>query len=177
MLVRIVLMTLHTNSRVHCSLVCGSAASCHLQLLERQVRSVQRLWSDLILAPLDHRRIVDGLCMLYKVYYNSIHCLYGELHFLLIVWHTRAAVEAHRFELDVPETQPPNATFPDWLRSCMEWYTWCCVWVWFVWWVKGSRQQLVAVLSWFSLFCGVGACNAIIYKIFVFSHFFLHCLF
>lgn len=60
-----------------------------------------RLCSDQILAPLDHLRQVAGLCMLYKVNYNSIHCLYGELPSASQgVRRTRAAVAAHRFEVD-----------------------------------------------------------------------------
>ena len=41
-------------------------------------------------------------CMLQKVYYYSINCLHGELPSASHrVRHTRAAVAAHRYELDV----------------------------------------------------------------------------
>ena len=46
--------------------VCGSAAECHLQLLERQVYSVARLCPDQSFL-LCHRRRVAGLSMLYEV--------------------------------------------------------------------------------------------------------------
>ena len=57
---------------------CGSAAECHLQLLERQVYSVARLCHDQIFL-LCHRRHVAALCMLYNVISNSNHCLLSEL--------------------------------------------------------------------------------------------------
>ena len=63
----------------YCSPVWGSAALCHLQLLERQVYSVARLCPDQSFLSLCHRRRVAGLCMLYKVNSNSTHCLFTEL--------------------------------------------------------------------------------------------------
>ena len=59
----------------YCSPVWGSAAECHLQLLERQVYSVVRLCPDQSFLSLCHRRRVAGLSMLYKVNSNSNHCL------------------------------------------------------------------------------------------------------
>ena len=44
--------------------VCGSAAECHFQLLERQVYSVARLRPDQPFLSLCHRRNVAALCML-----------------------------------------------------------------------------------------------------------------
>ena len=57
----------------------GSAAECHLQLLERQVYSVARLCPDHSFLSLCHWRRVAGLSMLYKVNSNSNHCLFSEL--------------------------------------------------------------------------------------------------
>ena len=50
----------------YCSVVWGSAAECHLQLLELQVYSLARLCPDQILF-LRHRRRVAGLSTLYMV--------------------------------------------------------------------------------------------------------------
>ena len=63
----------------YCSPVWGSAAECHLQLLERQVYSVARLCPDQTFLSLGHRRHVTALCVLYKVNLNSNHCLFSEL--------------------------------------------------------------------------------------------------
>ena len=46
----------------YCSPVWGSAAECHLQLLERQVYSVARLCLDQTFLSLCHRRHVAALC-------------------------------------------------------------------------------------------------------------------
>ena len=73
----------------YCSPVWGSAAECHLQLLERQVYSVARLCPDPTFL-LCHRRIVAALSVLYKVNSNSNHCL-----------HVRAAAVAHLLEFEV----------------------------------------------------------------------------
>ena len=59
--------------------VWGSAAECHLQLLERQEYSVVRLCPYQSFLSLCHRRRVAGLSMLYKVNLNSNHCLFSEL--------------------------------------------------------------------------------------------------
>ena len=56
----------------------GSAAECHLQLLESQVNSVVNLCSDQSFL-LRHRSRVAGLNMLYKVNSNYNHCLFSEL--------------------------------------------------------------------------------------------------
>ena len=52
----------------YCSPVWGSAASSHLRLLDRQIHAVSRLCPDQILKPLNHRRCVAGMCMLYKIH-------------------------------------------------------------------------------------------------------------
>ena len=59
-------------------------------------------FSWLYLALLDHRRLVAWLCMLYKDYDNSVHCLYGQQPAASkSVRHTPAAVTAQRYVLDV----------------------------------------------------------------------------
>ena len=50
----------------YCFPVLGSAAECHLQLLERQVYSVARLFPYQSFLSLCHRCRVAGLIMLYK---------------------------------------------------------------------------------------------------------------
>ena len=62
----------------------GSAAECHLKLLERQVYSVARFCPDQSFLSLCHRRNVAGLSMFYKVNSNSNHCLFSELPLLLL---------------------------------------------------------------------------------------------
>ena len=63
----------------YCSLMWGSAAECHLQLLELQVYSVARLCLDQSFLSSCHRRRVARLSMLHKVILNSNHCLFSEL--------------------------------------------------------------------------------------------------
>ena len=63
----------------YCSPVWGSAAACHLQLLEHQVYSVTRLCPDQSFLSLCHRRRVTWLSMLYKANSNWNHCLFSEL--------------------------------------------------------------------------------------------------
>ena len=87
---------------VYCSPVCGSAAECHLQLLERQVYLVARLCPDLSILSLCHRRRVAGLSMLYKVNSNSNYCLFSLLlSASTSVQHTRSAAAAHPLEFEV----------------------------------------------------------------------------
>ena len=87
----------------YCSPVWRSAASSHLRLLDRQIHAVFRLCPDQILKPLNHRRCIAGMCMLYKIHSNPKHCLYGELPpACQRVRHTRAAAAAHSCELEVP---------------------------------------------------------------------------
>ena len=57
----------------------GSAAECHLQLLQRQVYSVARLCPDQSFLTVGQRRHGAALCMLHKVNSNSNHCLFIEL--------------------------------------------------------------------------------------------------
>ena len=86
----------------YCSPVWGSAAECHLQLLERQVYWVARLCPDQSFLSLCHRRRVAGLSMLYKVNSNSNHCPFSELPSASTrVRQTWAAVAAHPLEFEV----------------------------------------------------------------------------
>ena len=86
----------------YCSTVWGSAAKCHLRLLQCQVYLVARLCSDQSLMSLCHRRRVAGLDMLLKVNSNSNHCLFRELPSASIrVRHNRAASAAHPVEFEV----------------------------------------------------------------------------
>ena len=84
------------------SQVWGSAAECHLQLLERQVYSVARICSDQSFLSLHHRRHDAGLCMLYKFNLNWNHCLFSEVPSASTrVQHTRVAAAAHLLEREV----------------------------------------------------------------------------
>ena len=86
----------------YCSPVWGSAAECHLQLLERQVYSVARLCPDQNFLSLSHRCRVAGLSMLYMVNSNSNHSLFSELPSASTrVRHTQAAAAAHPLEFEV----------------------------------------------------------------------------
>ena len=80
----------------YCSPVWGSAAECYLQLHERHVYSVTRLYPAQGFLSLCHRRRVAGLSMLYKVNASSRHCLFGELPSASSRHrHSRAAAAAH----------------------------------------------------------------------------------
>ena len=84
----------------YCSSVWGSAAECHLQLLERQVYSVARPCPDQSFLSLCRRRRVAWLSMVCKV--NSNHCLFNELPSTSTsVRHTRPAATAHPLEFGV----------------------------------------------------------------------------
>ena len=63
----------------YCSLVWGSAAECRLQLLDRQMYSVARLYPNQSLLSLYHQWRVVGLSMLYNVNLNTNHCLFIDL--------------------------------------------------------------------------------------------------
>ena len=86
----------------YCSPVWGSAAECHLQLLERQVYLVAILRPNQSLLSLGHQRRVDGLWMLFKVNSNSNHWLFSDLPSASTrVRHTQSAATAHPFEFEV----------------------------------------------------------------------------
>ena len=63
----------------YCWSMRGSAAECHLQLLERQMYSEATLCHDQSFLLLCHRRCIAGPSMLYKVNANSNDCLFSEL--------------------------------------------------------------------------------------------------
>ncbi len=56
----------------YCSPVWSSAASCHLNALNRVLRQIQSLIPTLNI-DLEHRRSVATLCMFYKVFHNPHH--------------------------------------------------------------------------------------------------------
>ena len=86
----------------YCSPVWGSAAECHLQLLQRQVYSVTRPCPDQSFLSLCHRRRAAGLSILYKVNSNSNHCLFSELPSSSTrVRHSRAAAASHPLKFEV----------------------------------------------------------------------------
>ena len=86
----------------YCSPVWGSAAECHLQLLERQVYSVAWLCPVQIFLSSCHRRHVAALCMLYTVNSNSNPFLFSELPSASVrIRHSLAAGAAHPFEFEV----------------------------------------------------------------------------
>ena len=78
---------------MHCSPVWGSAAECHLQLVEHQVYSVARLCPDQSFLSLCHRHRVAGHSMLYKVNANSKTVCSASKDLLLL-------------EFDIPELRP-----------------------------------------------------------------------
>ena len=95
----------------------GSAAECHLQLLERQVYSVARLCPDQTLFSLCHRGHVAALFMLYKVNSNLNYCLFSELLSVSDgVRHTQAAAAAaaHLLELEVSRCRTSQFAWCSW---------------------------------------------------------------
>ena len=86
----------------YCSPVWGSAAACHLQLLERQVYSVDGLCPDQSFLSFCHRRRLAGLSLLYKVNSSSNHCLFNEFPSASTrVRHPQAAALAHPLEFEL----------------------------------------------------------------------------
>ena len=93
----------------YCPLVWGSAAECHLQLLERQVYSVANLCPNQPFLSLCHRRHVTALCMSYKINSNSNDCLFSELPYGSVrVRYSRAAAAAHPLKCEVSSVEHPN---------------------------------------------------------------------
>ena len=85
-----------------CSRVCGSAAECHLLLLERQVYSVARLCPDQSLMLLCHRRNVSGLSMFYMINSNSNHSVVSKLPSASTrVWHPLVQAASHPLKFEV----------------------------------------------------------------------------
>ena len=87
----------------YCSAVWCSAADTHLKLLYRVVSGASFLTGSVFECDLAHRRSVAVLCILYKIWCNPLHTLYGALPALYVpVRVTRGAVIAHRFTYAPP---------------------------------------------------------------------------
>ena len=100
----------------YCSPVWGSAAECHLQLVELQVYSVARLCSDQSFLSVCHRRRVAGLSMLYKVNSNSNNWLFGELPSASTwVRHTELRPHLILWSLKYQGVERPNLHGVSWL--------------------------------------------------------------
>ena len=173
----------------YCSPAEGSAAECHLQLLERLVRFVSRFCPYQIIETLNHRRRVAGLSMSHKLYYNSMFRLCGELSSAshrvsqYIPWwlsiHTLVAVATHRNELNVQRWR---------ISQFARWFLPAYVRAWNglpdAVFESGSLSGFKRVVNlwllsrdFFKSFCSVGArwvAHAICKSI-VFYHFGLHC--
>ena len=87
----------------YCSAVWCSAADTHLKLLDRVVRSACFLAGGVLNCNLSHRRSVELLCMLYKIWCNPLHPLCGALPVPYVpVRVTRGALIAHRYTYAPP---------------------------------------------------------------------------
>ena len=62
----------------YCSPVWSSAADSHLKLLDKNLRACKFLIPNLTIS-LQHRRFINSLCMLYKIFHNPSHPLDSEL--------------------------------------------------------------------------------------------------
>ena len=83
--------------------VWGSAASSHLKLLDRVVRSARFISGDGVICDLEHRRDVAASCMLYKIWSNHRHPLYEMLPGPRVVLReTRGSLSLHRHAFEVP---------------------------------------------------------------------------
>ena len=81
----------------YCSAVWCSAADAHLRLLDRVVSGASFLTWGVLECDLALRRSVAVICMLHKIWCNSMHPLYGALPVpYVLVRVTRGAVIAHR---------------------------------------------------------------------------------
>ena len=98
--------------------VWGSAAQCHLQLLERHVYSLARLCPNQSFLLLCHRRRVAGLSILCKVNSNSNHCLFSELPSASTwVRHTRAVAATHQLEFEISRCRTSQVVFSSVFRG------------------------------------------------------------
>ncbi len=87
----------------YCSPVWGSAASCHLMLLDRVVRCAEFIAGGGSICDLEHRRSVSALCMFYKIWSNNLHPLNEMLPAPFVAGRvTRGAASAHRNVLSIP---------------------------------------------------------------------------
>ena len=62
----------------YCSPVWSSAADSHFKLLDRNLQACKFLIPNLTIS-LQHRRFINSLCMLYKIFHNPSHPLHSEL--------------------------------------------------------------------------------------------------
>ena len=65
----------------YCSPVWSSAADSHLKLLDKTLQACKFLIPNLMIS-LQHRRFINSLCMLYKIFHNPSHPLHSELPYL-----------------------------------------------------------------------------------------------
>ena len=105
----------------YCSPVWMSAATCHLNLLDKIVRSASRLSGGRITCNLEHRRNVASLCMFYKIRGNQSH----SVHSLIPPARgarraTRGALAAHSLSLEMPRarTEQFSRSFVPAVSSC-----------------------------------------------------------
>ena len=81
-----------------CSAVWCSAADTHLKLLNRAVSGARFLTGGVFECDIAHRRSAAVLCMLYKIWCNSMHPLNDALPGPYVpVRVTRGALVAHRY--------------------------------------------------------------------------------
>ena len=87
----------------YCSAVWLSAADTHLKLLDRAVCGARFLTGELFECDIAHHRFVAVLCMLYKIRYNPMNPLNGDLpRPYVAVRITRGALVAHRYTYAPP---------------------------------------------------------------------------
>ena len=117
---------------------------------------------------------------LYKVCYNSAHCLYGELPSASYRdRHTLAAVATHRYGMNVLRCK--RSQFARcFLSACS--CAWnglpeCCVWVWFVGIFKGAVNRWCSPRCLFSVIHVLVGLFRRFVKQLLFSHLGLQCLF
>ena len=81
----------------YCSSVWCSAATSHVKLLDKVVRSTGFLAGGVLDCNLAHRRSVAELCMLFKIKSNPMHPWSGRLPLPFVPARvTRGALVAHR---------------------------------------------------------------------------------
>ena len=66
------------------------SAESHLSLLERVVRSAEKLCVGELCCE-GHRRRICALCLLYEIYYTADHPLHEQVHHFVTACDTRAS--------------------------------------------------------------------------------------
>ena len=103
----------------------------HLQLLDRQMYYVARLFHDQSVLTLYHRRHVAGLWMWHKVNSNSNHCLFSELLESKGLYQSSTYASCGHWSLKYQGAERPNwKVFPAGPGSFVEWPSLHCVWHW-----------------------------------------------